>query len=111
MDVDDHSDGADDSRRDSRACAFCGASSVYWHLLDTTVAGWRARGDKGMTWSDRIDTCQRCEDLYERGDYTALAALAMAAEHFGEGETLVDRLVSVAAFCRADRGVHVSDAT
>jgi hypothetical protein len=58
---------------------------------------------KGSTWGGGQLLCARCEDLYDRHEYAALARL-QTADPSSYADELADRLIALAAFCRADRG-------
>lgn len=60
---------------------------------------------KGKVWADSHKLCDRCEQLYNAGEYADIAWLQTANPPSYDDE-LADHLIGLAAFCRADRGAR-----
>lgn len=87
-------------------CAFCRSVDTEWqHDLRAGRSSFRTTSGKGHIWGAVQVLCQRCEELYNSGDYGALAQLQTDEPPAHEAE-LVDHLIGVAAFGRADQGAR-----
>lgn len=86
------------------ACAFCADAETAWqHELAAERSAFRSAYGKGQVWGGPTQVlCEPCEQLYQAGDYAALARRRVAVA--AQGDDVVDSLVLLAAFCRADRG-------
>jgi hypothetical protein len=85
-------------------CVFCQSSDTVWqHDLNRSLAAFRTLHGSGSTCSTSLPLCERCEALYNDGDYGALAQLRQAQPWY-QDDTLAGLLVGIAAVCRADRG-------
>jgi hypothetical protein len=91
-------------RRGSGTCTFCQSVDTVWqHDLNASSSTFRTLFGKGSIWGNSQRLCDRCEQLYNAGDYAALARLQTADPPSHQDE-LADNLIGLAAFCRADRG-------
>jgi len=87
-------------------CVFCRSVDTVWqHDLHTGRSSFRTTFGKGHSWGLGQALCQRCEELYNSGDYGALAQFQTEEPPTHDAER-VDHLIGLAAFCRADRGAR-----
>jgi hypothetical protein len=91
-------------RRGYGNCTFCQSPDTVWqHDLNASLSSFRTMYGKGTIWGNSHKLCDRCEQLYNAGEYAALARLQTGDPPSHEDE-LADHLIALAAFCRADRG-------
>lgn len=93
-------------RRGYGSCTFCQSSDTVWqHDLNASLSTFRTMFGKGTVWGNSHKLCDRCEQLYNAGEYAALARL-QTAKPPSYNDELADHLIGLAAFCRADRGLR-----
>lgn len=93
-------------RRGYGKCLFWQSSDPVWqHDLDMSLSSFRTMFGKGTIWGSSQTLCDRCEQLYNTGEYAALARF-QTAQPPSYGDELADHLIGLAAFCRADRRVR-----
>lgn len=98
-------------RRGYGACLFCQSPDPVWqHDLDMSLSRFRTMFGKGKIWGSAQTLCDRCERLYNAGEYAALARF-QTAQPPSHGDELADHLIGLAAFCRADRRVREREQT
>lgn len=98
-------------RRGYGCCVFCQSPDTVWqHDLDMSLTSFRMMFGKGTIWADSQTLCDRCEQLYNAGEYAALARSQTADPPLYDDE-LADHLIGLAGFCRADRGVRQLEQT
>lgn len=57
-------------------CTFCESSDTVWqHDLNSSLCSFRTMFGKGTVWADSHKLCDRCEQLYNAGEYAELARL------------------------------------
>lgn len=83
------------------SCYICAAREAEWvHRLDPQKQSFRQYG-KGYTFGGRVDFCDRCEDLYNRGADEALIELAARARELVDPAAVDEEIRNPLAVLRA----------